>query len=180
MKWQVDKMTSWWNDKLMKWQVDEMTSWWNDKLMTWQVDDMTSWWNDTLMKWQVVELISWWNNHLMNWQVDKTAIWWNDKLMKRLYNEMTSWWNDKLIKWLYDERSCLSFSKNTWQLWKFTGNWCFDEFAQPYYMFEKFLRFCDLPVKTFSCDTGRKMSFNIFNPAACKVAPRHSAWRHSA
>jgi hypothetical protein len=28
MKWQVDEMTSWWNDKLMKWQVDEMTSWW--------------------------------------------------------------------------------------------------------------------------------------------------------
>jgi hypothetical protein len=27
MKWQVDEMTSWWNDKLMKWQVDEMTSW---------------------------------------------------------------------------------------------------------------------------------------------------------
>jgi hypothetical protein len=27
MKWQVDEMTSWWNDKLMKWQVGEMTHW---------------------------------------------------------------------------------------------------------------------------------------------------------
>ncbi len=24
MKWQVDEMKSWWNDKLMKWQVDRM------------------------------------------------------------------------------------------------------------------------------------------------------------
>jgi hypothetical protein len=28
MKWQVNEMTSQWNDKSMKWQVNEMTSQW--------------------------------------------------------------------------------------------------------------------------------------------------------
>jgi hypothetical protein len=55
-KWQVDKMTSWQNDKLTKWQVDNMTIWPNNKFMKWQVYEMqvyemTSLWNDKFMKW---------------------------------------------------------------------------------------------------------------------------------
>ncbi len=179
MKWQVDEMTSWWNDKLMKWQVDEMTSWWNDYIMKWQADEMISSWNDKLMKWQADEMISSLNDKLIKRLYNEMTSWRNVKFVKWQVDEMTSWWNNKLINWQVDDEMIAyhisAFSKNTLQLWKFTGNWCFDEFAQPYYMFEKFLRFCDLPVKTFSCDTGRKMSFNIFNPAACIVAPRHSA-----
>ncbi len=42
-KWQVNrilgnKMAKSWNDLLMKWPVDEMTSWGNDKLRKWLVD----------------------------------------------------------------------------------------------------------------------------------------------
>ncbi len=47
VKWQVGKMTSWWNDKLVELQVDE---WQVDE---WQVDEMTSWWNDMLVKLKV-------------------------------------------------------------------------------------------------------------------------------
>jgi len=91
MKWQVDEMTSWWNDKLMKWQVDEMTSWWNDKLMKCQADEMTSWWNDKLIKCEIDEMASWLN---------------------------ASWQNGKLIKWhgtkinVDDSRSKKSLNKN--------------------------------------------------------------------
>ncbi len=90
MKWQVDQMTSWWNDKVYK-----MTSWWNDKgykmtTLMWYIDQMTRQ-NDKLMKGQLQEapicekvdvITIWWNNKLMKWQVDKTVSWWNDKLIK--------------------------------------------------------------------------------------------------
>jgi hypothetical protein len=38
MKWKVDEMASWWNDKLIKWQVhetkvNEMKNLWNGKLV---------------------------------------------------------------------------------------------------------------------------------------------------
>ncbi len=35
MKWKVDKMISWWNDKFTKLKVDEMASWHNGKLAEW-------------------------------------------------------------------------------------------------------------------------------------------------
>ncbi len=93
MKWQVDQMTSWWNDKLMKWQVDEMTSWWNDKLMKWQVDEMTSWPNDKLMKWQVDKIISW------PMTIYEMTSWPNVKMTKWQVDQMSRWPNDKLTKW---------------------------------------------------------------------------------
>ncbi len=60
-KWLVNKMTGWWNDRLMKWQVDEMAGcqnagWLNYRLSKEQVDQMTGWWNDRLMNWQVAEM----------------------------------------------------------------------------------------------------------------------------
>ncbi len=51
VKWQVG--TSWlclWYDKWAKWQVGKMTNWWNNKLVKWQVGEMNSWWNDKLVK----------------------------------------------------------------------------------------------------------------------------------
>jgi len=47
MKWRVNKITTWQNDKLARGQVDKMTSWLEDKLTKWQVDKMTSWRNDS-------------------------------------------------------------------------------------------------------------------------------------
>ncbi len=41
MKWQVDKMASWWNGKLMKWQVVEMASWLNVKQIKCQIDALS-------------------------------------------------------------------------------------------------------------------------------------------
>jgi hypothetical protein len=57
MKWQVDKMASQWNGKLMKIHIDEMhieklLSWKSGKLTQTQchVDEMSNWWNDKLTK----------------------------------------------------------------------------------------------------------------------------------
>jgi len=56
MKWQVEELTSWRNDKLMKWQVDEITHWQNGKLKKLHIDKIadkirTKW---HVEKWQVL------------------------------------------------------------------------------------------------------------------------------
>ncbi len=94
MKWQVDEVASWWNDKLMKWLVDEMA-----------VDEMASWWNGKLMKMQVNEMASWFNCNMMKLQVDEITNWWS-----------TNWWNGELVKWQVDVMTY-------WNKWKNTKNY---------------------------------------------------------
>jgi len=60
-------MASWWVCKLMKWLVEKMASWWNDKLrkcklMKCQVDEMSSWWNVKLKKSQVDQMTTYPNS----------------------------------------------------------------------------------------------------------------------
>ncbi len=73
MNWQVNKMTSRWNDESMKWRVDEMMSQWNDESMKGRVDEMTSWQNDDATKWWVDEMMSQQHNESMKWQVDEMS-----------------------------------------------------------------------------------------------------------
>ncbi len=72
---------------MIKWQVDEMTSWWNEK-----VDDMTSWWNDKLMKWHFDKMTNWSNNKLTKWHA-------ND-MTDKLTSQKAFCWNCQVTRWL--------------------------------------------------------------------------------
>ncbi len=66
MKWLVDEMASWWNEKLMKLQVDEMASWCNAKNyepMKRLVDEMAK--KEMVSCWNGNEMVSWWNSKLI-------------------------------------------------------------------------------------------------------------------
>ncbi len=59
----------------MKWQVDEMTGWRNDRLMR-SLNEMTGWLNDSSTKWQVCEIkrclnFQFKNDQLTKWLADK-------------------------------------------------------------------------------------------------------------
>jgi hypothetical protein len=57
MKCQANEMISLHGIKLIKWEIGKLTSWWNCKVVNLQVDKILRWRNCTLMKWQVDEIL---------------------------------------------------------------------------------------------------------------------------
>jgi hypothetical protein len=122
MKWQVDEIACFQNDRQIKWMVDKMKGWWNSGFIKLWVNEMTGWWNSVVselqfdemngrtnpmlmekelincwsMKWQGGKVASCQNDRYRKWQIDIMAGIQEDGTVKRSVGRITNWSNYRL------------------------------------------------------------------------------------